>query len=268
MPGPPLWVVERPGSRVHLFGETVGLRAGDEWLTDELRAAVASSRVLWREADRDELSASPLLATYALAGEPLSARLPAGDHARLAAAAWGVGVDPATLEGLNPWVAGQVLESAFRAGAGVDGAHGVDVAIAGLARSSGIPIHSELGDARAVFEWFAGLGPEVELDYLRSTLDRVAEGPAELDRQVAAWLTGDLSVTEAQNRALQQGYPRLHQRLLVERNQAWVPRIESLLADDGTAFVLVGGAHLAGESNIVDLLARAGLPARRTDPRP
>ena len=53
MPEPPRWVVERDGSRVHLFGETVGLRAGDEWLTDELRAAVTSSRVLWREADRD-----------------------------------------------------------------------------------------------------------------------------------------------------------------------------------------------------------------------
>jgi len=262
--GPGLWCVERPGSLVCLFGETVGLRAGDMWLRPAIRHAVETSRVLWREADRDELAASPLLATYALSDVPLSSRLGGDAHGRVGDVARSVGVDPASLEGLRPWVAAQLLEGALRARAGLDGGLGVDAVIARLAAAAGVATRSELGDAAATFAWFAGLGTELEVDYLQWTVDRVALGPGEMDRQVRAWLAGDRTVTEEQNRALRRDHPRLHERLLVERNRAWVPRIEAMLTEPGTAFVLVGGAHLAGEDSIVRLLTEAGLAPRST----
>jgi uncharacterized protein len=261
MTGPALWCVERGGSRVFLFGETVGLRPGDDWLRPAIRDAVEASRVLWREADRDELSASPLLATYALSDEPLSARLGTDAAGGVRDAARRVGVDPDTLEGLRPWVAGQVLEGALRAQAGLDGGLGVDAVIAGLAAGAGVPARSELGDAAATFGWFDALGPTLEVDYLLWTVDRLGPGPAEMGRQVRAWLAADPSVAVEQNEALRRDHPGLHERLLVERNRAWVPRIEALLAEPGTAFVLVGGAHLAGDASMLDLLADEGLPA-------
>lgn len=268
MTGPALWCAERDGSQVFLFGETVGLRPGDDWLRPAIRGAVAASRVLWREADRDELSTSPLLATYALADEPLSARLGADAAGRVRDAARLVGVDPDTLEGLRPWVAGQVLEAALRAQARLDPGLGVEAVIAGLASAAGVPVRSELGDAAATFGWFDGLGPELEVAYLLWTVDRLALGPEEMARQVRAWLAADPSVAEQQNEALRRDHPRLHERLLVERNRAWVPRIEALLAEPGTAFVLVGGAHLAGDGSILDLLAGSGLTVAPAAERP
>jgi uncharacterized protein len=258
--GPPLWCVERPGSRVFLFGETVGLRPAHEWLRPAVRHAVEASRVLWREADRDELSSSPLLATYALSDEPLSGRLGPETLGQVGRAARGVGVDPDTLEGLRPWVAAQVLEGALRATAGLDGRLGVDSVIAGLAAAAGTPARSELGDAAATFGWFDGLGPKLEVDYLLWTVERLALGAGEMERQVRAWLAGDPTVTEEQNDAMRRDHPGLHERLLIERNRAWVARIDAMLAEPGTAFVLVGGAHLAGGGSILDLLADAGLP--------
>lgn len=263
MAGPPMWVVERSLARVFLFGETVGLRDDDVWLTDEVRAAVEGSRELWREADRDELQRSPLLAVHALSDERLSERLDDACRRRVHEVARSVRVDPSTLEGLRPWAAGQVLEQAMRTAAGIDGELGVDRVLTRLATAAGIPIESELGDAAVTFAWFSGMDGELELDYLMWTIERVGDGPHEMDRQVAAWKVGDLAVAEEQDTALKRGHPRLYDRMVVERNRAWVPRIEAMLGERGTVFVLVGGAHLVGDDSILGLLADVGLGARR-----
>jgi hypothetical protein len=51
--------------------------------------------------------------------------------------------------------------------------------------------------------------------------------------------------------------------MVVERNRAWVPRIEAMLDEPGTTFVLVGGGHFVGDASILTLLAGAGLPPTR-----
>jgi uncharacterized protein YbaP (TraB family) len=262
MSGPALWVVDRPESRVFLFGEAVGLRDAG-WLSDELRAAVESSRELWREADRAAVSASPLLVQYALASEPLSRRLDAHQLGRVETVARAVGVDPATLEDLRPWVAGQLLDGAMRSEAGYDAAHSVEQVITGLAAAAGLPVLYELGDAEATLSWFDGLGPELEVEYLLWTMERVVAGRGPVDRHAEAWRRGDLSVTEAEDRAIRRDYPALRERLLVDRNRAWVPRIEAMLGEPGAAFVLVGDLHLVGEASVPACLAAAGLPAVR-----
>ena len=135
--------------------------------------------------------------------------------------------------------------------------------ITALARASDVPVLSELGDAEATFAWFAGMEPRVELEYLVWTLDRVALGPEEMRRQVVAWMDGDLAVSEDQDRVMRRDHPRLHERLLVERNRAWVPRIEAMLQEPGMSFVLVGGAHLVGDRSLLASLTVAGLVPRR-----
>jgi uncharacterized protein len=259
MVGVGFWVVERSGSRVFVLGEMVGLREGDLWLTDEIRAAVAGSRELWREADRESLERSPLLAAHVLSDEPLSERLDESRREALDVVARRVGVDPGSLEALRPWAAGQVLEQAWRAGAGIDAGLGVDAVIVRLAAEAGIPVRFELGDAPATLSWFSGMDREVEVDYLMWTIERVAAGHDENDRLVQAWLRGDPRVADEQDREMREAHPALHERLLVERNRAWIPRIGAMLDGPGSAFVLVGGAHLAGDHNILDLLTQAGL---------
>lgn len=55
---------------------------------------------------------------------------------------------------------------------------------------------------------------------------------------------------------------KLISELLVERNRAWVPRIEELHAK-GDAFVAVGALHLVGKDNVLDLLVERGYRIRR-----
>ena len=95
------------------------------------------------------------------------------------------------------------------------------------------------------------------------TIERIAEGSDELDRQVAAWMRGDPSVAEAELAKTQRDHPCLYDRSLVERNRNWIPRIQRMLDEPGSVFILVGGAHLAGDDSILRLLAAEGLAVQR-----
>jgi uncharacterized protein YbaP (TraB family) len=52
--------------------------------------------------------------------------------------------------------------------------------------------------------------------------------------------------------------PLLYQRLLVDRNRNWLPKIEALFARRGRALVVVGAAHLVGPDGVVAMLKAKG----------
>ena len=75
---------------------------------------------------------------------------------------------------------------------------------------------------------------------------------------VTAWRTGDLATLD---RLLLQSFresPAIYQRLLVERNRDWVPKIAQCEAEPTPCLVVVGGAHLLGPDGLVALLGAAG----------
>jgi len=52
--------------------------------------------------------------------------------------------------------------------------------------------------------------------------------------------------------------PQMYQRLLVDRNRNWIPKIEALFARRGRAFVVVGAAHLVGADGLISMLRARG----------
>ena len=52
--------------------------------------------------------------------------------------------------------------------------------------------------------------------------------------------------------------PDLYVKLLKDRNKAWVPQVEALMATPETEFVMVGVAHLAGDDSLLDMLESLG----------
>ncbi len=48
----------------------------------------------------------------------------------------------------------------------------------------------------------------------------------------------------------------MEQHLLIDRNRAWVPKMEEMM--DQTTFFAVGAAHLGGEEGLLNLLEEAG----------
>lgn len=83
--------------------------------------------------------------------------------------------------------------------------------------------------------------------------------PRMLAEAIAAWRAGDLRrIDELLLRDSRRKYPEIHRALLTDRNVAWAPRIEALLATPEIEFVLVGAAHLPGTDGLMALLQARG----------
>jgi uncharacterized protein YbaP (TraB family) len=79
---------------------------------------------------------------------------------------------------------------------------------------------------------------------------------------VKAWHQGKLDGLEELVETLKT-YPLFYNKLLVRRNQNWVPQIESFLKEDKNVLVIVGAAHLAGKDGLIALLTDKGYSLER-----
>ena len=52
--------------------------------------------------------------------------------------------------------------------------------------------------------------------------------------------------------------PQMYDRLLIERNRTWLPKIEALFSRPKATFVVVGAAHLVGTEGLLQMLRAKG----------
>lgn len=52
--------------------------------------------------------------------------------------------------------------------------------------------------------------------------------------------------------------PKLYNKLLIQRNKAWLPKIEHYMQTQQTEFVLVGAGHLLGPKGLLEMLRKKG----------
>lgn len=79
---------------------------------------------------------------------------------------------------------------------------------------------------------------------------------------VKSWHQGSLEGLEELVDSMKT-YPLFYEKLLVQRNNNWVPQIEKFLTEDKNVLVIVGAAHLAGEDGLLALLNEKGYELER-----
>ena len=97
-------------------------------------------------------------------------------------------------------------------------------------------------------------------------LDQAEKGSAETERLHQAWHRGDAEgLWSGMAADMKRQYPRLYRRINVERNDAWVPRIQQILTQPGDddALVVVGALHLLGDDGVVEKLRARGYQVER-----
>ncbi|HLP24496.1 MAG TPA: TraB/GumN family protein, partial [Acidobacteriota bacterium] len=108
-------------------------------------------------------------------------------------------------------------------------------------------------------DYITGMAGDRPSELVLNSLADLDQLPKEFPELIAAWRKGDLATLEQlMNRDLREKYPELHQKLLVERNNAWLPVIEKLLATPDVEFVLAGVGHMSGPEGIVARLRERG----------
>ena len=263
---PALWALKDADSTIYLFGTVHVLKPGTDWRSPKVAAALAESGELVLEvlgAD-DAAAVQPLIARYGVdPGASLSAKLSDADRPRLAAAAKSMGLPDGAMEPMRPWLAALTLAVLPMVQAGYDAKSGVETVLTAEAKAAGKTLGA-LETLEQQLRFFADMPQEVEVALLSATLDDVAEGPAQLDRMVAAWAAGDQPALEAEFvEETRRDYPELYEVVVVQRNEDWARQLAKKLQGSGVSFVAVGAGHLVGPDSVQAQLEKRGLKAER-----
>ncbi len=264
---PALWVAKQGDATVYLFGTVHALKPDLKWETPRIAKAFAESQQFWMEADdADPKTMQPIVAELGIdRAHPLSTLVPAAELPRLDAAAKSAGLpgEPA-LEPMRPWLAALTLATLPIVKAGYDPAKGVDNVLKAKALAAGKPVHG-LETAEQQIHFFADLPQARQVEMLRSVLDEVAGGTAEVEEIMAAWEKADLAtIDKDMNQDDAEKYPDLHAILIVNRNTAWAAKIADWLkAGKGVTFLAVGAAHLVGRDSVQEALKARGISVAR-----
>jgi uncharacterized protein YbaP (TraB family) len=79
-----------------------------------------------------------------------------------------------------------------------------------------------------------------------------------------AWRSGDMAaLDELEAAPLRNEFPQIYRSLLLDRNDAWLPQIESLAQSQPVELLLVGALHLVGEDGLLAALAARGYSVRQ-----
>ncbi len=266
--GPALWMIRDADSTLYLFGSVHVLRPSVGWASARVTSAFDSADQIWFEISNpdDQAAILPLIQQYGLSPQtPLSSLLDADDIQKLDAAARTIGATAAQMEPMRPWLVGLTLSVAPLVKAGYDPASGVELALKARAEAAGKPIHAfETIDQQVRI--LATLPEDVQIAFLRQTLEDFDDATEMLDGLVDAWARGDVAGIEKVGlEDMRTEAPAVYQALLVDRNTDWAGQIQTLLEGSGTAFIAVGAAHLAGPDSVQSILARRGVEATRVE---
>ncbi len=269
-PLPLLWQVSDADNTVYLLGSFHLLKASDYPLSGEVNDAFADAEAVFFELPPEEMN-SPQLpvqmmqAAVRTDGTQLDRDLPPATASRLrdwqadnAAALQASGLTPARMQMFEPWFVGLMISLTEMGKQGLDPKLGLDqhfIAAAGFAgkRTGGFET------AAQQIALLDGMDADEQLQFIDEALSQAAND--DLQTLHGYWRAGDAdAIWNEMGADMRSRYPKLYRHINVERNDAWVPKIEQLLAAPGTddTLVVVGALHLLGEDGLVEKLRAKG----------
>ena len=256
-----LWTVKGKTNTVYLLG-SVHFLSPAEKLPDVIDSAYRDAEKLLMEIDMDDLdpqAVQQLTVDLGLlpSNETLESQLGAENYAQVAKQARAVGMDPALLGRLRPWLAALTLVQMNLKEMGLDANSGVEQKLMTRAAADGKEIRG-LETIQQQLGMLAGLPLQQQREFLLYSVDDMERAKGDIDALIEAWRKGD---TKALSQLLSEGldeYPDLYRPLTLDRNRQWLQSIENLLDDRDDYLVVVGALHLVGKGSVIDLLQQHG----------
>lgn len=255
-------VTAKQGGTIYLAGSVHLLSDKYYPLKPAFETAFSRSDLLVEEVDMAEMlapeSQMQMLTRGMLpAGQSLEKLITAETYRATSRKVEGLGLPMEPLKRFKPWMLAITLQgmewqkAGFNADLGLD-KHFYDAATAARKRVQGLE----------TLQYQIARFDEMPMDQqdrlLSETLKELDATKEELTRLADAWQAGDAAQVEKIALEDLRSEPAIYQRLLVERNQLWLPKIESLFGRAGPAFVVVGAAHLIGRDGLLALLRSKG----------
>ena len=263
---PALWVVKDADTTIYLFGTVHVLKPGLSWFDEAVKTAFDGSKELVLEmVEPDPATMQQIVMSKAIAAPtapPLTQQLPEDKRAAYTAAIVDAGMPAAAADRLKPWFASVVISLTPIKKAGYDEKQGAEKILTEAAKTAGKPV-SGLETAEQQMGFFDGLSNAAQITYLKSTLDELPKGAAQLDKMVGEWSKGDANALAITINEAMKDSPEVAEALLYNRNARWATWIAERMKQPGTVFVAVGAGHLAGTGSVQDKLGAYKLKAER-----
>jgi uncharacterized protein YbaP (TraB family) len=167
----------------------------------------------------------------------------------------GMPIEP--VKRFKPWLAALTLMAMEWQKAGFDADLGLDKHFYDRAKTDGKTVQG-LETIDYQLARFDDMSPALQDRLLAETLKDIDTEQANLTRLVDAWRAGDAPGVERIVLKDLTQEAQLYQRLLVERNKNWLPKLEALFSRPRRAFVVVGAAHLVGPDGLISMLKAKG----------
>lgn len=267
-PVPLLWKVSDADSSLYLLGSFHLLSADDYPLSADVDAAFADAESVLFELSPDELESPTLaarMAGLAARRRPGSLEQDVGPDtwAALERYAADNGLALAQLARFDPWFVALNVTLLEMGKQGLDPATGLDRHFMRAAGDAGKPVAGlELGQEQIAA--LAGMSLDEQRQMLAEALEQAREGQPRSRELHRAWRAGDADrLWREMAAAMKRDYPALYRRINVQRNEAWLPKLERALARDDDTLVVVGALHLLGEDGVVEKLRAKGYTVER-----
>jgi uncharacterized protein YbaP (TraB family) len=256
------WKATGKGGVVYLIGSIHVLTPDFYPLNPALEAAFADSDLLVEEVDMAEMldpaAQMRVLARGMLPGDQsLDKILSPATLALVKKVTGDLGAAGGPLMRFKPWMLAVALQGLELQKAGYDPELGLDKHFYDQAKTAGKTVQG-LETTDYQISVFDGMTMEQQDRMLAQTLKELETELASVGKLAEAWKAGDAPTVERIVQAELKAEPLLYQRLLVDRNKNWLPKIEALFGRRGHAIVVVGSAHLVGPDGVVAMLKAKG----------
>jgi uncharacterized protein YbaP (TraB family) len=256
------WKATGKGGTIYLMGSIHVMSESFYPLNPALEAAFKDSDLLVEEVDLaemlDPMAQMNILTRGMLpSNQSLDKVLSPATLASVQKATGDLGTAGGPLMRFKPWMLAITLQGMELMKAGFDPALGLDQHFYDQAKAGGIAVQG-LETVEFQISRFDTMTMEQQDRMLAETLKELATETATVNKLGDAWKAGDVPAIERIALADLKSDPLMYQRLLVERNKNWMPKIEALFARKGRALVVVGAAHLVGPDGLIAMLKAKG----------
>ncbi len=110
------------------------------------------------------------------------------------------------------------------------------------------------------FDFILNLGDGNEDRFIEYLVESMSQFPTQFESLRSSWRSGDLISMSmvAHFELLEKEFPSIYEALIAKRNKSWLEKIELMLQDEPTEYVLVGGLHMVGEIGLIEMLKTRG----------
>ena len=258
-----VWRISKGAQQLYIAG-TVHLLPPEQFpLPEEFARAYRQADTLVFETDVRQLETPQgmqLLMQHAMYndGRQLNQVLSAATYQQLQQFATAQGVDLKALNGFKPDFVLLTLMQVALQKAGMAG-EGVDMYFLNKAVAESKPLYF-LETVDQQLSILLNVSAANEDVFVQQNLAQLSELEKQLKQIISAWRSGNTDELAELAMAFTDTAEgkQFYQALLVQRNQNWIPQLQQMLATKEVELVLVGALHLAGDSNVLELLQQQG----------